>query len=386
MPLMAPVNWSSQIPKPLILIAAQSGRFLAQIAHRAGYPVRVADQFADSDTLAIAEQHALLPDFQHLTDKQFLDTITRLANQQTAILIIGTGLECIYNCLPHLPAHIQVANNNHPALQTCLTPQDWFSLLSKHGIAYPASQFSPPNDTARYLQKMPQKWGGGHIRHQTKSADNHAYFQQYIAGRSGSVLFIADGNHARLICLNEQFCRHPAAEDYRLQAITNNLHLNTSQREQITQICQTLSSALALCGFQSLDFMIDALGKIWILELNPRPSASLQCLPDDWPLLDWHLNACQGQLPDIEDLPTAPPRIWFGVYADKGLRIPSRFNWPYFAADLPAAGTHIASDQIVCSLCLALPENSDLTQIQHLATHLQLQLQKPLEKPLNSAI
>ncbi len=386
MPLMVPVNWSEQYPKPLILIIAQSGRFLAQMAHRAGYPVRVADQFADIDTLAITEQHLLLTDLDQLSDHQFLQTIQELANKQPAILIIGTGLERFFNCLALLPANIQSANNGLSALQTCLTPSRWFALLSDLSVRYPPSQFSRPANSDNFLQKQSQHWGGGHIQRPDLPAPSGVYYQQKINGRSGSVLFIAAAGAVRLISLNRQYCRAPEQDDYQLLAVTNSLEISDSQRLWLLQICEKLSQALDLRGYQSLDVIIDDQAHIWLLELNPRPSASLQCLPADWPLIDWHLQACQGQLPDIENLPVAPHRVWYCCYASQYLTIPGPFDWPEYACDLPAAGTVFDRNQVICSLLFDQKAEDALQQGQDLATKLQLQLQNTLEKPLNSAI
>lgn len=386
MPLTAPANWSDQT-KPLILIAAQSGRFLAQIAARAGYPVRVADQFADTDTLAIAEKHRLLPDFSELTGRQFLNFIIALAEHQPAMLIIGTGLERFAECLTKLPPNISAANNSPQTLNHCLSPRRWFALLSSLAIDYPDSQFSAPGNIEDYLQKRARHWGGSHIQPAAQAAlTNDVYYQQKIEGRSASVTFIADGRQARLISLNQQFCRATAQADYRLLAVTNALTLHKTQQLRLSDICQKLTRNLVLRGFQSLDFIIDATNNIWILELNPRPGAALQCLPDDWPLLDWHLQACQGKLPAIEDFPEAPARLWYCCYATADLTIPAQFNWPHYAADLPADGTVIDKDQVICSLLLPHQKQSDLSVGQQTATQLRLQLQNTLEKPLNSAI
>lgn len=386
MPLMAPENWSDQTLKPLLLIAAQSGRFLAQIAHRAGYPVRVADQFADTDTLAVAEQHLLLADFEMLSEQRFLDAVISLAAGQSAVLIIGTGLERFFNCLEQLPANIQSANNLCQSLRRCVTPRDWFTLLSELAIAYPQSQFSQPANPEHYLLKSSRRWGGGHIQRAGQATTEGDYYQQHIQGRSGSVLFIADGQKARLISLNQQFCRAPLQQDFRLQAITNRLTSTENSKAQLADICQKLTVALALRGFQSLDFIVDADGEIRILELNARPGASLQCLPADWPLLNWHLDACQGRLPPVEDWPAATARFWYGAFADTGLTIPAAFNWPVYACDLPAAGTHIVRNQIICSLLLDCPADNILPFGQNLATQLQLQLKSTLETCPNSAI
>lgn len=386
MPLMVPVNWSEQYPKPLILIAAQSGRFLAQMAHQAGYPVRVADQFADVDTLAIAEQHLLLADFDQLSDHQFLQTIQELANEQQAILIIGTGLERFFNCLALLPANIQSANNGLPALQSCLTPSRWFALLSDLAIRYPLSQFTRPTNPHLFLQKESHHWGGSHIQRPDLASPSGVYYQQKIHGHSGSILFIASAGEVRLISLNQQYCRAPAQDDYQLLAVANNLELNKVQQQWLLQTCEKLSQTLELRGYQSVDFIIDDNAQIWLLELNPRVSASLQCLPTEWPLLDWHLQACQGQLPSIENLPVAPSRVWYCCYSSHDLTVPAQFDWPEYACDLPGAGTDLTKNRVICSLLFKHTAEDVIQHGQNLATKLQLELQNALEKPLNTAI
>lgn len=386
MPLMAPVTWSEQYPKPLILIAAQSGRFLAEMAHRAGYPVRVADQFADIDTLAVAQQHYLLPDFNQLSEQQFLYAVNELAAGQPAILMIGTGLEQVFHSLAKLPDHIQSANNPQPVLLTCLTSKIWFALLSDLAVPYPHSQFSLPPNPDKFLQKASRQWGGSHIQRPSQPASAEVYYQQKMSGRSGSVLFIANDDKVRLLSFNQQYCRDAVQDNYQLLAVGNTLDVTEHQRLWLNETCQKLSQTLGLRGFQSLDFIIDDNGQCWVLELNPRPSASLQCLPAEWPLFDWHLQACQGQLTDIEDFPLAPPYVWYCCYANQDLIIPAHFDWPEYACDLPAANTVIAKDQIICSLIFPGGNADNLKHGQNLATQLQLQLQNALEKPLNSAI
>lgn len=374
--------------QPLLLIVGQSGRFLAQQAHRAGYPVRVADQFADSDTLAVAEQFQQLPMFTALTETVFLHTVTALADTESCQLIIGTGVEVCYPWLNKLPANIQFAGTALAGLATIINKADWFLLLSALQLPFPAIRFAAPATAGGWLYKSSTSWGGGHIQAVTTATRNDGYYQAFTDGRAGSVLFIADGCRAILLSFNQQFCRNQAAADFTLLALSNTLTITTGQQKLLFEYCQQLTQSLALRGFQSLDFIINNDGQIQLLEINPRPPASLQCLPQSWPIIDWHLTACQGQLAKLEKLPLMPPKLLYFCFAEQDLTIADDFDWPAAACDLPPAGTFIAGGGIICSLLIDLPSTqTDVIAIgQNMATQLQLKLTAALEKPLNTAI
>jgi predicted ATP-grasp superfamily ATP-dependent carboligase len=102
-------------------------------------------------------------------------------------------------------------------------------------------------------------------------------------------------------------------------------------------------------GLASLDALV-AGDRVVVLELNPRPGASLEacerCLGVN--LFALHHRTCAGHLPEPpQPVGAAGTTI---LYAPKALRIPDGFVWPVWAADRTPSGVRIAARGPVCTL------------------------------------
>lgn len=338
----------------LLLIVAQSGRMLAQSAAREGYPVRVADCFGDVDTLDVADRYLKLPSPNKANLHKWLQAIIRLSDDRPCSLIFGTGIECLYPLLAKLPPHISYTGSSLATIEQLSTPTKWIALLENLGLPYPPTRFT--NDqpfSGKWLAKSAGAWGGSHIiAIDSSTQNNDVYFQQQIEGISASVLFLANGNDFRVLLFNRQFPVNPAIADFSLQAIGNGLLLNEQQQNIIHDALQRLTSHLGLSGLMSLDFMVDAAGDIFLLEINPRPTASCQLLAKDSPIITWQLIGSAGQLPKISTQTVSCKRLLWFCFAPHKITIPVEFDWPDYCFDRPAAGSIIESGAILCSLLL----------------------------------
>jgi predicted ATP-grasp superfamily ATP-dependent carboligase len=116
-----------------------------------------------------------------------------------------------------------------------------------------------------------------------------------------------------------------------------------------------LVPAFGLRGLASLDFIADH-GHAWLLEINPRPSASMQLHADAWPggLLRAHVDGVRGRLPQAQPVHRPGVRGHRVVFADNGADVDAL--WVERAAgsahvhDRPAAGTRFARGEPVCSV------------------------------------
>src|SRR5260221_443019 len=110
-----------------------------------------------------------------------------------------------------------------------------------------------------------------------------------------------------------------------------------------------LAAALSLTGLNSADFMVDG-DDFWILEINPRPGATLDIFEDDEAsLFSLHMRACAGDLPDeAPRLGGAKASAIF--YAERDVIAPERFEWPDWSADRPNAGIAIKAGEPVCTV------------------------------------
>ena len=343
----------------LLLIFAQSARHLAQAAIREGFTVRVADCFADIDTLAVSEQYLRLPSLNDLTAADWLQAIIRLSGHQLCTLLCGTGIERFYPQLAKLPANIHFAGPALSSFPVICDPHQWQSLLCELNLPSPPTRFIPPQtESAIWLIKQAASWGGTHIR--AAQAATHSatdYYQRKIVGRSGSALFIANGSTARVLLLNEQFPRDPERNDFCLQGIRNDLPLTLPQREFLDNALQQLTQRLTLQGVMSLDFIIDD-ACIHLLEINPRPTASTQLLNDSFQLISNHCAAVNGQLLQaLGELSVTRKLLWF-CFAQEDIVIPSAFRWPEYCHDLPADGHTVRRGEVICSMLLSSTTNN----------------------------
>lgn len=331
-----------------ILICAQSGRFLAQAAHRANHPVWVIDSYADKDTLAIADRYLQLTDFGQCSEQTLLKALHQISQSSPCKLILGTGIERFYPIIANLPPHIHYVGNRLETLELVCQPARWFALLSTLEITFPDTQ---THAVAGYLFKASQSWGGSHIQLTPAKVNQPGYFQRRIEGISASVLFLADGEKHYRLSVNQQHCRNAAIGDFTLASITNSLLLPLPQLNALDAILDKLTQNLAIKGFNALDVVIDRDNRLYVLELNPRPSASMALLDPQLPLIDLHLLACEQLMP-AQIAPTIAIRHLHFCFADRQLLIPEAFVWPDYCADLPADHSVIEAGAVICSLLL----------------------------------
>ncbi|MCC5795779.1 MAG: ATP-grasp domain-containing protein [Methylophaga sp.] len=338
----------------LLIIIAQSARFLIQSAARHGYRVRAADCFADSDSVQHCERFIRLKAITTVSPQQLRETIELLAEGETAYLIIGTGIEYLYPALTDLPEYIYSTANTAEACSQVCQPMPWFALLDSLQLPHPEVTYQSPN-TGQWLLKDAAAWGGSHISTEQCISNNSHYLQRHIHGNSYSSLFVIDAQHQpRLLMFNRQICVAEANGDFRLQTLYNHPELATDQQQAITDAIMQIQQRLNLRGLNSLDFMVSDSGQLLLLELNPRPSASCQLLPETLDWLHWQIAPPQN-LPDIK----MSYRLLYHFFAEQLLTIPDNIEWPTDFCDLPAPGTIHAEGDPLCSLCIEAPDTNE---------------------------
>jgi len=353
----------------LLLIVAQSARMLAQSARREGYTVRVADCFADIDTLEVTDRFLKLSALNDLEANQWLQTIITLSDDEPCWLICGTGIERFYPALSLLPAHIKFAGPSFECFEQICIPEKWIAVLESLPLPHPPTTFQKTQTAnSKWLAKSAASWGGTHIVEANSVAESpDRYYQQYIEGISGSVLFLAAANDIQLLLFNQQFPANPSLYNFSLNAISSGLQLELKQQKFLHQALQKLTEHLSLTGLMSLDFILKPSGEIFLLELNPRPTASCQLLPDDAPIISWQLMSFRGVMPQTAvELPAQKRILWF-CFATEHIIIPADFDWPKYCHDLPAGGSVIDEGDIICSLML---DETKQNNVDHLANTL----------------
>lgn len=334
-----------------VLILAQSGRFLAQSATQAGFTVWVADCFGDLDTLDVAERWLQIPALSELTPLIFSQILTRITQDQSCLLVAGSGVELYYPLLNKLPDNIQLLGNSFHTIKNIKTPHLFFNLLDLLKIAYPHTQFEQPYNHKGYLLKSSSGSGGNHIQHLDNAVDTQqCYFQRFVIGQSGSILILANGEDAQIISINQQFLAPSNDSPFRLGNIETPWEISKEHKQQLEQSANKITSKAGLLGLNSIDFIISEDNVLQLLEVNPRPSASAELVDKRIPLFQLHINACQGRLPSVFLETASIKRALHTIYADNDCLIPDDIVWYKECSDLPFPGSTIKKGQPICTI------------------------------------
>jgi predicted ATP-grasp superfamily ATP-dependent carboligase len=335
-----------------LLIFAQSARLLAQSAIQAGHTVWVADCFLDVDT--VADRKCLLPPLATVSTRQVRQLLVELTQGEDCLLIYGSGIEFYPQLLSMLPKHISICGNSAQAVSVCNSPELFFKLLTQLKIIYPNSYFEQPKQLSEeYLVKPKISLGGRVIEdyHQQTLNKNH-FLQQKVIGQAGSVLFIASSSGVKILSINKQIT---AENSYLLTGIEAPFQLSTTNQIKLKSSLLAINRSINLRGINSLDFMIDERDTLFILELNPRPSASMALIHHDQKqqLIDMHIQASMHDLLiDGDYFPVKHYSAFYYLFAPKRIYITPDIDWPEYCADIPPAGTIIEKKQPLCSIII----------------------------------
>ncbi len=347
---------------PALAVAGRSARLMAEAAAADGYRVIALDTYGDLDTLRAAERW--LPIGAPGRPLDAGRTLAALASLRDEPGLVGWVAGSDFECEPELLA---AAAERLPLLGTAPAdvarlrdPRTFFAALDALGLPHPAVRFEPPEAPAGWLRKLARGSGGWHIRRADAQpgadAARGAYFQREQAGQPMSALFVADGRRARLIGFNDLIVRPLGALPHVYRGALGPVALPAPVAAAIDAALDALAARFALRGLASLDFVLGADGAS-LLEINPRPSASMAAYAG---LLRAHVEACtEGRLPPPD---TAPPgevlgceivfaRSAFALDADAAAALAARGD----CHDLPAAGSHFAAGDAVCTLSASGP-------------------------------
>jgi len=337
-----------------ILIVAFSGRALAAAARRAGYVPLVADLFADVDTEELAGAHRLVKGELEagFCADHLLESLEYLAatKPQPLGLIYGAGFEACPDLLREMAKRWRLIGNAPEMVARMKEPSDFAGTCARLSISHPAVANAVPS-SGRWLRKSAGGAGGAHIlpASATDPDDKNTYFQEEVSGTAISVLFLAAGGDAVVIGFSEQW-RAPCPDaPFRFGGAVRPAAISTECASALSQEVHLLAREYGLVGLNSADFLVSENGR-WILEINPRPGATLDIFDsDDHPLLAMHIAAIlNGTLPDAPKLDgAAATQI---VYASHALSVPQGLHYPSWTMDRPRSSITLAEGEPFCTV------------------------------------
>ena len=343
-----------------LVVAGLWARPLAESARDAGWRVIAMDLFGDADTRRASARWFGIGDAASFA---IAPALLREALQQAACepgvlgWVAGSGFEGLPEALDLRIPGLPLLGMPGAALRRLREPACFFATLARLGLQHPEVSLQPPANPHGWLRKDAGGSGGWHIR---DAADRTArrgalpYWQRFQPGQAMSALFLADGRRARLVALNRLLVRPLGALPHVYHGAVGPVR-DAGLERCLQDALERLVPAFALRGLASLDFIAQG-DRAWLLEINGRPSATMDLHGRAWPggLIRAHVRAVQGELPPAPAAHPAGVRANLIVYADS----PGRVG-PGLAAelarspdchDLPASGACLAAGQPVCTV------------------------------------
>lgn len=341
-----------------VLIAGYSGRSLAASARRAGYQPLVLDGYGDTDTRAIAAEARALPSairtgFRKGSLLKALDELAQSAATPPVGLVLAAGFEDNPDLIAALAERYPLLGCGAGTVRATKDPAAFFPLLESLGIVHPETRTTPPENGKGWLSKRIGGSGGTHVavcRERVAGVPGR-YYQRLVEGVPVSMLGVVSGQRAAF-AFTRQWPDAMPRRPFRYGGAAGSIDVDADLEARMIDIGLDLTRSLSLVGLVSLDFVV-AGDTPWLIEVNPRPGASLDVLDDDGgTLFKAHVAACNGDDPtDVlaaEWKPTS--RAVAYVYADSGpLTVPA-IAWPAWTSDLPEAGTIIAQHRPVATV------------------------------------
>jgi predicted ATP-grasp superfamily ATP-dependent carboligase len=352
---------NSQVDRGHVLIVAQSGRELAAAARRSSYAPSVVDLYGDLDTQEIAAASCVLTEAE-IHGPPLLRALAEMAQNRAPIgCVYGSGFEHRPDPLDAISQCYALLGNTATTVARAKQPFDFAKLCRALDVPHPDVSDCPPGGS--WLVKQAGGAGGRHIspaRRGVALAPGQ-YGQRHVGGRPVSALFLADGRHSLVLGFSEQWSDPCDGEPYRYGGAIRPAAVPDDIAHAIAGSVDRLTAALELVGLNSADCLVREDG-FDLLEINPRPGASIGIFDPHGDLFRLHVEACQFRLP-----PAAP--VCSGaagaavVYAPAPLTLPPGFCWPAWTADRQPPLQPVGRNAPLCTVLATAAEPASVRRL-----------------------
>jgi uncharacterized protein len=339
-----------------VLVAATSGRALAESARRGGYRPLVVDFFGDQDTVAAAQAHVRIDGSfaRGFREPELMAALERLAAPRApAGIVCGTGFEDRPQLLAQLSDRWRLYGNGADTVARVKDPAFFASVCRHCDVPFPEISLRPP-EREGFLAKRRGGSGGAHVVNASgNDSREDVYYQAQVPGRPVSALVLANGVSAVVLGLSAQWANPTSRQPFRYGGAVRPADIPLRVARQLEKAACRLAAALSLTGLNSADFIVDG-GDFWVVEINPRPGATLDIFETASrrghnSLFSLHMAACAGDL--IDEAPQLDGAKASAIcYAARDVTTPGRFDWPDWSADRPNAGIAIGAGEPLCTI------------------------------------
>jgi predicted ATP-grasp superfamily ATP-dependent carboligase len=348
-----------------VLVAAVSARMVAQLAVADGYDVTALDLFGDLDLRAVAPG-ATAPTSEALAALS--------ADIDADAVVYGAGFENRPDLVRQLAYGRELLGTPAELLAAVRDPWEVGSAARAAGARAPETRAAGRSAADGWLRKPRQGGGGRGVRPwQGGSLRPTEVLQRRIDGLPCSAVAISDGRHAFVLGLTEQLHRS-------FQWIGNVAPPRLAEEEmteldgQLRAVCAEVVARFGVRGAFGIDAVWDG-RHAWVLEVNPRPPASLELFGRG--SFEAHVRGVRGLgLPTGGTPASASAAVKLVLFADRDISAPDPGCWPAgLVRDIPHAGETIKRGAPVCTL---VSTDAGATELAELGARLLAALPDPL--------
>jgi uncharacterized protein len=368
---------------------AASARPYVAAASAAGYHVLAADVFGDEETRAASAALLLLPyregGFTEDAIRQVL--IPALSLHEIKYLLYGSGFEATPSLLDLLSSHVTVLGNTVETVSRCKSPRNFYTSCLALAISVPDTRFQLASlageRTEDWLCKRAGRAGGMHVTPLSAGVSGMAgdvYFQRRISGQPVSLLFLAHEGNVHVAGFQRQLVSPCGDLPYRYAGLVGPVVLAPAMQDALIQAAERLTRHYGLRGLNSLDAIVSEDG-LFVLEVNPRLSASLALYENQVQWLQAHVATCQGvsavNIPAAAVVGMGQVTANLVCYSPIDVEVSAGFAWPPWVVDRPPAGTSIGQQMPLCTIVASAQNDQE-------AEHLARQRAQLLNEALNN--
>ena len=273
--------------RPAVVILGASVRALAASATRAGWAVYAVDLFGDVDLAAAAVASTRVAAYPAgLADAA--------AAYPPAPWCYTGAIENHPDLIDRIAAVRPLAGNGGAAVRCVREASVLDAAVRAAGLRFPETHPSPaalPADGS-FLRKPRASAGGRGIVRWTAAkaaayppaepiAQRHVW-QRWIDGLPVAAAYALRSGRATLLGVSRQLVGEPwchaAAFAYCGSLMLPVEELRDSTRDQLDRLGAVLADAFGLVGVVGADLVMDSTGHITLIEVNPRPTASMELI------------------------------------------------------------------------------------------------------------
>lgn len=348
---------SSSTADRVAIALGLSARSIAQALVDCGWRVLACDLFLDADTRAIAADVERAPG--KLADGIDIgclgSALADFAGRNGAAgcpLLYGSGFEDRPDGLAELAQRFRLVGNTPDAVRAVKDPLFFASMLKELAIPHPDIATFAPVDPAGWLVKRVGGSGGTHVRPSGPIVETcqGTYWQRMLKGRPISLSFVHSEEGFLPLGFGEQWTDPIDSAPYRFGGAVRLPELETDMGLRLLEWAQVAARRFGLRGLNGADFIVDNNEEAWLLEINPRPGATLDLFSRGAgnPMAA-HLRAF-----GLEAKAEAGTRDGASalqvLYAKSRIEVPFNPPWPDWITDRPMAGTRISPGEPLCTV------------------------------------